>query len=153
MRYRNHVNHLFIIFIFFISGSVLSEELIQAKKWSYVEGENFKNIHTSNLHNLEFGYTCKDFCTFYISPSLICSQDKAIDGWMIQTDGVGTRIQTICISNKNVTLLAINSEKNLIDLLKNSKQVHFLINFDVKTNSLMTFDLDGFGELIDKIQR
>jgi hypothetical protein len=119
--------------------------------WVYVEGKSYKNIHTLNEHNYEFGYVCNNGCMYYITPSVICDTTKVIDGWLIQTSGISKRIRTTCVRHEGETILKINSEKDLTDVLKKNHEVHFLINFDVETNSLLTFKMLGFIDSYNRI--
>jgi len=144
-----------ILFFVLLATSypTVSKERTPYGYWIYVEGKSYKNIHTLNEHNYEFGYLCNNGCMYYITPSVICDTTKVIDGWLIQTSGVSKKIRTTCIKHEGETILKINSEKDLTDFLEKNHEVHFLINFDVETNSLLTFNMLGFIDSYNRINQ
>lgn len=144
----------FILFLLLVTSySIEAKERTPYGNWVYVQGKSYKNIHTLNEHNFEFGYVCSNGCMFYITPSVICDTTKVIDGWLIQTSGVSKRIRTTCLKHEGETILKINSDKELTDLLEKNHEVHFLINFDVEINSLLTFNMLGYIDSYNRINQ
>lgn len=136
-----------------LSHFAYSKESTPYGEWVYVEDKLYKNIHTLNEHNFEFGYVCNNGCMFYITPSVICDESKVTDGWLIQTSGISKKVQAICIKHEGETLLKISSGTGFTDLLKKNNEIHFLINFDVETNSLLTFNMIGFIDSYNRIKQ
>ena len=142
---------LLCIFLTYFSGTVHSTERIQFGDWFFSKGKTYRNIYTTNHHNLEFGYLCKKECMFYIKPALVCHRNRVIDGWMIESSGVTKRVFTQCIKHDGVDMLRFNSDKDFFKVLSSNETVHFLFNFDIKTNSLMSFDTIGFKDSFNKL--
>jgi len=152
MRFRSPVN-LLLLLSSLVSGGVHSEVNIPYGNWKYVEGKSYKNIHTTNPQNLEFGYSCNSECSFYISPALICQYGRVTDGWLIQESGVSLRIHTMCIKNENGQFIKIIGDSQVTKILKTNKNVHFLVNWDISTNSLMSFNNLGFSDALKRMNQ
>ncbi len=142
-----------LFFLILLTGNVHAEEVIPYGDWTFVQGDSYKNIHTINQNNLEFGYSCSRDCIFYISPALVCQMGKITDGWMIQSTGVGIKVKTMCVTNEDLQVLKIYGRDEIIKILKSNQVIHFLINFDVQTNSLLSFDLVGFKDSYTRIEK
>jgi hypothetical protein len=151
MKYGVFVHSLVLTTLIFISGSTHSSEKIEYGDWSFLKGKTYKNIHTINHHKLEFGYLCKKECMFYIKPALVCHKNRVVDGWMIESSGVTKRVFTRCIQHDGVDILRFNSDKDIFRILLSNDVIHFLFNFDIKTNSLMSFDTLGFKDSFDRL--
>ena len=151
---KKRINLYLVSFIFLsLPHFTYSKETTPYGEWVYVEGKSYKNIHTLNEHNFEFGYVCNRGCMFYITPAVICDVNKVTDGWLIQTSGVSKKVHATCIKHEGETLLKIFSGIGFTDLLKKNNEIHFLINFDVETNSLLTFNMIGFIDAYNRINQ
>jgi hypothetical protein len=146
-----------LFFSFFISlgfiGYANSSKLVPYGDWSYVEGNKFKKIYTRNQHKYEFSFECKRECIFYITPATICREKQITDGWLIQPSGISKRIRTTCINNEGKSILKIFNEPGLLEIFSTVSEAHFLINFDLDVNSLLTFRMLGFYDAFNRLNK
>lgn len=149
---RRVISTILFLSIVFVEN-VHSEINIPYGNWNYIEGKSFKNIHTKNSQGLDFGYSCNSECIFYISPAMVCQMGRVTNGWMIQESGVSKRINTLCIEHEGGQLLKVMGDSQIINLLKSNKNIHFLVNWDVSTNSLMSFNLLGFSDSLKRLNQ
>ena len=121
--------------------------------WSYVDGNKSKKIYTLNQHKFEFSYVCQKECVFYIAPAPSCREKQITDGWLIQPSGISKRIRTICIKHEGQSTLKIFNEPGLLEIFSTVSESHFLINFDVDVNSLLTFRMLGFYAAFNRLNK
>ena len=121
--------------------------------WSYVEGKKYKKIYTRNQHKHEFGFICQKECIFYVTPASVCREKQITDGWLIQPSGLAKNIRTTCLKHEGQTLIKIFTEPGLVEIFSTVSEAHFLINFDLDINSLLTFRMLGFYDAYNRLNK
>jgi hypothetical protein len=148
--------HKFII-LFFVSLGCINQanatKVVPFGDWSYVEGKKLKKIYTRNQHKYEFSFECKKECIFYITPATVCREKQFTDGWLIQPSGIAKSIRTTCIKNDGKSVLKILNEPGLLEIFSTVSEAHFLINFDLDVNSLLTFRMLGFFDAFNRLNK
>lgn len=115
--------------------------------WVYTQNDVYRYARTRNIHQLEFGIICRNKCQFVITPALICEAKKQVSGWMIQQNGVSKKIETTCVEQEGKNALLLENYDEILSSVNSNSELHFLLNFDIRNNSLMSFNLLGWSDV------
>jgi hypothetical protein len=155
MHPKQYFNNLLFILIsinlILFAQSASAKKILPLGDWVYIDNESYKYARTRNIHKLEFGVLCDRKCTFIITPALICNKAKTISGWMIEQTGVSIRIDSRCVEFNGNNVLKLENYDAIWKTILSNNEVHFIFNFDVQKNSLMTFNLYGSGDVKKKL--
>lgn len=147
--WTQHSSVVSLISLLFLltAGIPRADTVIPLGDWVYMQSDAYRYARTRNIHNLEFGIICRNKCQFVITPALVCETKKQVSGWMIQQNGVSKKIETVCIEQEGGNALLLKNYDEILSSVNSNSELHFLLNFDVRNNSLMSFNLLGWNDV------
>lgn len=141
------IKHLFFSLLFISSYS--AAELMD--NWKITSAPTFKNAHTVNATDSEFGITCKNVCFFYLNPSINCKKDSEDLTLILNSQGETLVVGNRCINHENAYFYMFDSFNEIKELVVNDTSLHFVNDLNRnKRNQVTSFSINGFKSLFEK---
>ena len=119
--------------------------------WKITSLTTYKNAHTVNSSDSEFGITCKDICFFYLNPSINCKKDSEDVTLILNSQGETLVVGNKCINHENAYFYMFDSFNEIKELVVNDTSVHFVNDLNRnKRNQVTSFSINGFKSLFEK---
>ncbi len=119
--------------------------------WKITSLNTYKNAHTVNTNDSEFGITCKDICFFYLNPSINCKKDSEDVTLILNSQGETLVVGNKCINHENAYFYMFDSFNEIKELVANDTSVHFVNDLNRnKRNQVTSFSINGFKSLFEK---
>ncbi len=118
--------------------------------WKITSGSAYRNAHTVNDSDSEFGITCKDMCFFYLNPSINCKKDSEDVTLILNSQGETLVVGNKCIKHENAYFYMFDSFNEIKELVVNDTSIHFVNDLNRnKRNQVTSFSINGFKSLFD----
>ncbi len=119
--------------------------------WIITSAPTFKNAHTVNATDSEFGITCNDVCFFYLNPNINCKKDSEDVTLILNSQGETLIVGNKCIKHENAYFYMFDSFNEIKEIVLNDTSVHFVNDLNRnKRNQVTSFLINGFNSLFEK---